>query len=136
MKLILLRVFLLTAAFGWAISAFGIFMPWPWVITQLQGLGAGNIPSDPMLDYWLRMTAGAFTAIGLFFLLLAINPKRFREFIPLAGIFLFAEGIILLIHGLRLHLGPLPFYVDTVFCLAIGAGIWLLRNGAKTTPNK
>jgi hypothetical protein len=29
-------------------------MPWQWVLAQLQGLGAGNIPSDPMLDYWLR----------------------------------------------------------------------------------
>jgi hypothetical protein len=54
MKLILLRVFLLIASFGWGISAFGIFMPWQWVLAQLQGLGAGNIPSDPMLDYWLR----------------------------------------------------------------------------------
>jgi hypothetical protein len=133
MKLILLRVFLLTASFGWAISAFGIFMPWSWILAQLHGLGAANIPSDPMLDYWLRMTAGVFTAIAVLFLALAVSPSRFHEFIPPAGILLFAEGLILLVHGLRLNLEPLPFYVDTAFCLTIGAGIWLLRNEAKTT---
>jgi hypothetical protein len=131
MKLKILRVLLLTAAFGWGISAFGIFMPWSWVVTQLQGLGAGNIPQDPMLDYWLRMTAGAFTGIGVFFLALAINPKRFSEVIWLAGILLFVEGIVLLVHGLRLRLEVLPFCVDAAFCLITGAGIWLLRNEAK-----
>lgn len=107
-------------------------MPWPAVLAQLQGLGTGNLPPDPMLDYWLRMTAGAFTAIGVFFLALAINPRRFSAAIPLAAIFLFAEGLVLLIHGLRLNIAPLPFYVDTAFCLTLGAGIWLLRNAAKS----
>jgi hypothetical protein len=80
-----------------------------------------------MLDYWLRMAAGVSTAIGLFFFVLALNPKRFAAVIPLAGLFLIAEGLILLVHGLRLGLEPLPFYVDVGFCLATGAGIWFLR---------
>jgi len=136
MKLILLRVFLLIASLGWSISAYGIFMPWSSVLAQLQGLGAGNIPSDPMLDYWLRMTAGAFTAIAVLFLALAINPRRFCQVIALAGILLFAEGIVLLIHGLRLKIDPLPFYVDTAFCLIIGASIWFLSSEAGTTKNR
>ena len=133
MKLKLLRIFLLVAAFGWGISVFGIFMSWPWMMGQLQGLGAGDVPSDPMLDYWLRMTAGAFTAIGIFYLLLAVNPKKFSAAMPLAALFLIIEGIILLIHGLRLGLEPIPFYVDVVFCILTGTGIWFLRNEAKKT---
>ncbi|MEN6336832.1 MAG: hypothetical protein ABFE01_21455 [Phycisphaerales bacterium] len=127
MRLRLLRAFLLTAGFGWAISVYGVFAPWPAAAAQLQGLGAGAIPDDPMLDYWLRMAAGAFTGIGLFFFALAWNPTRFAAVIPLAGLFLIAEGLILLVHGLRLGLEPLPFYVDVGFCLATGEGIWLLR---------
>lgn len=127
MRLRLLRVFLLTAGFGWVISVYGVFAPWPAAVVQLQGLGAGDIPHDPMLDYWLRMAAGAFTGIGLFFFALAWNPRRFAAVIPPAGLSLIAEGLILLIHGLRLGLEPLPFYVDTTFCLFTGVGIWLLR---------
>lgn len=43
--------------------------------------------------------------------------------IGLLGGFMVVEGLVLLVHGLMLGLGPLPFYVDTAFCLLIGAGI-------------
>lgn len=136
LKLQLLRVFLLVAGFGWAISLYGVFAPWNAAVSELQGLGAGRIPHDPMLDYWLRMAAGAFTGIGVFFLVVAVNPRRFAAAIPLAGLFLMAEGVVLLVHGLRLGLAPLPFYVDMAFCLLTGAGIWLLRAEGSTNAGR
>lgn len=131
MKYRLLKLLLFASAFGWAISVVGIMFPWSTVIIGLNGLGAGAIPHDPMLDYWLRMTAGAFTGIGIFFLVIAINTHRFSNVIGLAGLLQFTEGIVLLVHGLRLGLPPFPFYGDTSFCLLVGACIWLLRNEAK-----
>jgi len=130
MKARLLRLLLLASAFAWAVSVVGVILPWPVVVTALQGLGARAVPADPMLDYWLRMAAGAFTGVGLFFLALAIWPKRFANVIGMAGALMFAEGIVLLVHGLRLGLPPFPFYADTVFCLLVGAGIWTLRDEA------
>jgi len=126
----LLRLLLLASAFAWAVSVLGVLLPWPMAVTALQGLGAGNIPSDPMLDYWLRMAAGAFTGVGLFFLILALRPARFANVIGLAGGLMFVEGLVLLFHGLRLGLQPLPFYADTAFCLLAGGGIWMLRKQA------
>lgn len=41
------------------------------------------------------------------------------------------EGIVLLVHGLKLGLPPVPFYADTAFCLLVGAGIWSLRGEAR-----
>jgi hypothetical protein len=117
----------LTAAFGWGISVFGIFMPWPSVVKQLNGLGANNIGNDSMLDYWLRMTAGVYTAVGIFFIMLAIKTEKYKSMLPFAGIFLVFEGIVLFIHGIRLGLEPIPFYVDSAFCLFTGIGIWFLR---------
>ena len=84
-----------------------------------------------MLDYWLRMAAGVFTGIGIFLVIVAFNPRKFPAALPIIGILLFAEGIILLVHGIRLHLDFIPFYFDTTFCLLTGLGIWLLRNEAK-----
>jgi hypothetical protein len=126
-RLRLLQLLLLTAGFGWVISIYGVFASWPAVVGQLRGLGAGDIPHNPMLDYWLRMTAGAFTAIGLLFFAMALNPRRFAVVIAPAALFLIGEGIILLVHGLRLGLEPIPFYVDATFCLMTGVGIWLLK---------
>src|ERR1044072_279853 len=64
MKIRLLRFFLCAAAVTWGAAVFGVFVSWSKAAEFLEGLGAKPIAYDPMLDYWLRMAAGAFTLIG------------------------------------------------------------------------
>ena len=123
----ILRLLLFCAAFGWGISAFAVFMPWKMAVEQLQGLGAGQIPPDPMLNYWLRMAGAVFTAIGVLMLLIAINPRKYAAVIPFAGYTMIAIGITLLTWGIILNLDPIPFWIDSAFCLLIGIGILLAR---------
>lgn len=132
-KLRTLRFLLLASALAWAVSVVAVLMPWPMAVAALNGLGAGDIPADPMLDYWLRMAAGAFTGVGVFFFAMAVRPERFANVIGLAGGLMFAEGIVLLVHGLRLGLRPFPFWADTAFCLLAGGGIWALRRAGSET---
>lgn len=121
----ILRLLLFCGGFGFFISVFGVFMPWAAVADQLRGLGAKNLPADPMLNYWLRMQSGANTFVGIFFFALAFNPEKYKNVLSFAWIFLIGEGCILLTWGLVLRLSPLPFVVDSLFCLIIGIGIWL-----------
>lgn len=123
-----LRLILGFAALAWGASVFGVFLPWPAAEQALIGLGAQPIRYDPKLDYWLRMAAGAFTLVGCWYLVLAIWPNRYWNAIPWFGWLMVAEGAILLVHGVRLSLPPLPFYADTAACLLGGTGIvWLSR---------
>ncbi len=126
-----LRFFLLFSAFVWGVSLFGVVLPWTTAVEALQGLGAKTIPTDPMLDYWLRMASGAFTLVGGLFLVLALQPLRYAVIIPWFGWLMLAEGTILLIHGVRLHLPPLPFYADTSACFLGGAGILICSRRTK-----
>ncbi len=126
MKLKLLRLVLGFSAFAWGASIFGVFASWPVAIGALQGFGAGSINHDPMLDYWLRMATGAFTLVGVLFLVLALEPHKHRAIIPWFGGLMLIEGVVLLIHGLRLNLPPLPFVADTVACLGSGVAILYL----------
>jgi hypothetical protein len=119
----LLRIFLGISAFAWGISAVGIFASWSEAEQLLEGLGAKPIAYDPMLDYWLRMAAGAFSLIGGWYLILMIWPQKFRVAVPWFGFLMLVEGLILLVHGLRLSLPPLPFYADASTCLIAGSGI-------------
>ena len=123
MHLKLLRVFLGFSAVAWSASIFGVFLSWPAAIDALQGLGSQTIAYDRMLDYWLRMAAGAFTLVGGLFFLLMLQPEKCRVIIPWFGSLMLVEGLILLVHGVRLQLPPLPFYADTAACLLGGAGI-------------
>ena len=131
MPLRLLRLFLVFAALGWGVTVVGVFASWPQVNGIAQGMGAKPIAYDPMLDYWLRMISGAFALIGLWYLALALCPRKFAVAIPWFGVLMLVEGVILLVHGLRLGLGPLPFYGDVSASLLDGAGILYFARAAK-----
>jgi hypothetical protein len=109
----------------------GVFLSWSAVSQALQGLGAQPIAYDRMLDYWLRMAAGAFALVGCWFLVLMIWPQKFHAAIPWFGGFMLAEGLVLLLHGLRLSLPPFPFYGDTAACFVGGGAILYLARYAK-----
>ncbi len=128
MALKLLRVFLGFSAIAWGVSVFGVFASWSAASEALQGLGAQAISYDPMLDYWLRMASGAFALVGALYLLLLLQPSKYRVIIPWFGGLMLVEGVILLVHGIRLSLPPLPFYADTAACFVGGGGIlWCSR---------
>lgn len=132
MRLRLLRLALILAGLGWAIAVVGVFLPWSTAVAALKELGATEIPNDPMLQYWFRMTAGGFTLIGLFFFALAGRPRTYASALPIAGGLMLFEGMVLLAHGLLLGLPGLPFCADVAFCFATGLAIFLLRSSANT----
>lgn len=128
MSLRFLRIFLVFSSLGWVICVVGIFVSWSRFIALLQGLGGPSVAYDRMLDYWLRMTAGAYTLIGLFYLLLALRPAKYRAVIPWFGWVMVIEGGVLLVHGIRLALPPFPFFADVAACFIGGGGIlWFAR---------
>lgn len=132
MKLRLLRWLLGFSALVWGVSFYGVFARWNAAEQALQGLGARPIAYDPMLDYWLRMAAGAFGLVGVWYLVLTLRPQKFAAAIPWFGALMVAEGAILLAHGVRLHLPPFPFYGDVAACFVGGGGILLLAGAAKS----
>jgi len=84
------------------------------------------------------MASSVFAFIGVAYLFLTIWPRKFAAILPFSGIFMLTEGIILLVHGLRLHLPPFPFWGDVSFCLVGGIGILLcmgsVRGNARFEP--
>ena len=122
-RLKLLRLFLGFSALAWGVSLYGVFASWSAATRALQELGAGTIPSDPMLDYWLRMASGAFGLVGVWYVVLALSPRKYAVAIPWFGWLMIAEGLILLVHGIRLSLPPFPFYGDMAACFLGGGGI-------------
>jgi hypothetical protein len=131
MNLRFLRIFLGFAAFAWGVSVFGVFLSWSAASQALVGLGAKPIAYDRMLDYWLRMASGAFTLVGCWYLVLMIWPRKFHAAIPWFGGLMLVEGVILLVHGVRLSLPPFPFYGDTAACFFGGGGILYCSRYAK-----
>ena len=136
MNLRLLRLFLIFSSLGWLVCVVGIFLSWSSFIDLLRGLGGPNVAYDRMLDYWLRMTAAAYTLIGVLYLLLAMNPSKYRVMIPWFGWVMIAEGCVLLAHGIPLKLPPFPFYADVGACFLGGTGILWFAKRAEYPPRE
>ncbi len=85
--LLRLRLFLGFAALTWGISVYGVFASWTQAMDALGALGAKPVQYDPLLEYWLRMTAGAFTLVGCTYpyLLLMLAPVRHSSLLPWFG---------------------------------------------------
>ena len=131
-KLIILRLMLLASALGWGICLLAVFMPWHGLVKVLQNMGAVTVAEDPMMQYWFRMMAGVYGAVGIFFAMLALKPQRFHNIIGIAGILEFMVGLIVLFHGLVLGLTSSSiFYFDVFLCIGLGAGIWFLKDSSK-----
>jgi len=125
-KPVLLRIFLIYSAIGWGICIVGIFISSDFAFDLLKyfgGIDPVALKADIMYDYWFRMASSAFGLVGIFYLILAIKPEKYAVAIPLAGWFMLIEGIILLIHGLRLGLPSTPLLGDVGFCIVGGLGI-------------
>lgn len=123
----------------WGVSVYGVFASWEGATEALRGLGAEQIYYDRMLDYWLRMAAGAFSLVGAWYFLLMARVNKFWPAIPWFGGLMLAEGLILAGHGLRLSLPPFPFYADVAACFLGGFGIlyfWRRSGGAREGNSK
>ena len=134
-----LRLGLLLSAIGWGISFFFTFTPWNVAADQLDGMGAGPIPYNPLADYWLKMASSVFGCIGIASAMACARPIFFQSLITLLGPFHFVIGITLVIAAWCNHLDSdlhPTFIPDIVFCFTVGTLIGLpLLGGRKPPPN-
>ena len=77
-------------------------------------------PDAPAVRHSAR---GAFTLVGVWYLVLALWPRKFAVAIPWFGWLMVVEGVLLLVSGLRLGIGPFPFWGDVAASLIGGGGI-------------
>ena len=108
----------------------------------LNGMGADDLAYNPMVDYWLRMTAFAFTAIGVQFLVVSLWWRRLITWAWAGAVFQITGGLVLLISATRLELHSGNHQADVLFCFCTGSlmlaslvlGWWMDRRiGAGST---
>ena len=124
------RVLLITALFvgacGWGISVIFLIGSWDKCMEQFRWMGVEGLQHEPILEYWLRMAAAAFTWIGALFGAAAFRPAKFAAVIPWLGWFSLVVGLVLLWSGWSVGMtrAKYPAFVpDIVFCLSVGAAI-------------
>lgn len=118
--LLVARLCLAVAALGWGVSILGVVLPGETAIAFLNRVSGGDLQADPLLVYWLRMTAWAFAFIGALFGWCAWRPlERYALSLALLA-FQLGGGLLLLAFGLAMDLGDHVFWADALFCIDTG----------------
>ena len=115
-----LKIVLWIAAVGCGISILGVVVPWSWLAGCMAMYGLGAVPATPLFVYLMRTGCATYGLIGLYFLVLAGNPRAYAPFLKLSIGGLMFVGLVCLVTGLALNMRP-PWYLgDVLFCWIIG----------------
>lgn len=98
-------------------SAPGVFAPWSSIARWLGVLGL-QAPSDhPLVVYCLRLSSLGFALIGVFFMVLATDPMRYRPMLVLAVCGAFITAGVALVTGCLVQMQPRWYLTDAAASL-------------------
>ena len=114
--------------------AFGV-LPWKAILAWFGFFGIQPPASDPITTYMLRLCMATFGLIGIFFVILARNPMKYGEMLPLAGFGILFMGFFSLLGGIRYGFPVWTYIIDFIFCIVAGVLVFILRKKTMETDS-
>jgi hypothetical protein len=99
-------------------------------------LGVEVLPDSPMFVYVARLTSAMWTMIGVFFIILAMNPERYNVMIPFSGLAMVFLGMVCWVTGLVMGMPPRLVLTDSLSSIVLGTLIFALWDKAKRLQKK
>jgi len=114
--------------------AFGA-LPWKAILAFFRFFGIQPPITDPITTYMLRLCMATFGLIGIFFVILARNPMKYGEMLPLAGFGILFMGLFSLLGGIRYGFPVWCYIIDVIFCTVAGVLVFILRKKVMQTDS-
>ncbi|MBC8473071.1 MAG: hypothetical protein H8D56_26725 [Planctomycetes bacterium] len=129
-----LKICLWIAGIGCLLSLFGMVLP----VSSWQSIaklfGIESVPNLPQFSYAVRVGSGTYAGVGIFFIILALDPLRYGIMVPFSGLGAVFVGVVCAIAGLLTKMAFWWFMGDSLSCLVLGALILVFWKQAKKTP--
>ncbi|MFC1739086.1 hypothetical protein ACFL1G_08570 [Planctomycetota bacterium] len=128
-----LKVCLWIAGILCLLSAFGMFLPisaWE-SIAKYFGIESLHLPDSPLVEYAVRVMSATYAGVGVFFVILALDPMKYGVMIPFTGLAAMCLGVVCGITGLVVSMPVLWFLGDFVSCTVLGVLILVFWRQAK-----
>jgi len=131
MKMRGLKICLWVTGIVCLLSVVGVFLS----ISTLESIagffGMETLPDSPLVMYAIRTMSATFAGIGVFFIILALNPVKYGVLVPFSGIVAVFIGVVCFITGLAAGMPALWFLGDTLSCLVLGVLILMFWQKTK-----
>jgi len=121
-----LKICLWIAGIVCLLGVFGIFLPVRLLESLAKVFGVQLVlPDSPLCLYALRTVSAASVGIGVFFVILALNPMKYGVLVPFSGLAAIFLGVVCGITGLVVGMPYLWFLGDSLSCIVLGVLIFL-----------
>jgi hypothetical protein len=130
-----LKICLWIAGIGCLLSIFGMFLPVSSWESITRFFGIESLPDSPQFMYAVRVGSGTYAAVGVFFIILALNPLKYGVMVPFSGLGAVFVGVVCAIAGLLTEMPFWWFMGDSLSCLILGVLILVFWQQAKTTAS-
>jgi hypothetical protein len=115
-----LKICLWIAGVGCLLSVFGMFLPMPVFESIAKFFGIELLPDSPLLVYAVRLMSATYAAVGVFFIILALDPVKYGVMVPFSGVGAVFVGVVCAITGLLTAMPLWWFLGDSLSCLVLG----------------
>ena len=128
-----LKICLWVAGVLFLLGAAGIFLPDPaWVsIVEFFGGESSDLAYSPLSEYLLRVALAMSFLMGVYLVVLALQPMKYPVLIPFTGLALLFLGLACGVSGVLAAMPVLWFMGDSLSCLVLGVLILLFWQKAK-----
>ncbi len=128
-----LKICLWIAGVGCLLSVFGTFLPMSVFESIAKFFGIELLPDSPLLVYAVRLMSATYAAVGVFFIILALQPMKYGVMVPFSGLGAVFVGVVCAIAGLLTAMPLWWFLGDSLSCLVLGVLILVFWQQAKQT---
>ncbi len=97
--------------------------------------GIETLPDSPLVIYVIRTMSATFAGIGVFFIILALNPVKYGVIVPFSGLTAVFIGVVCLVTGLGVGMPAVWFLGDFLSCAVLGVLILVFWQKAKKTAS-
>ena len=128
-----LKICLWVAGIVCVLSIFGMVLP----VSSLKSIsklyGIESFADSPQFIYAIRVGLGTYAAVGLFFVILALDPLKYGMMVPFSALAAVFIGVLCAIAGLLTKVAFWWFMGDFVSCLVFGILILVFWKQATKT---
>ena len=130
-----LKICLWIAGIVCLLSVFGMFLPVSAWESITKFFGIESLPDSPQFMYAVRLMSGTYSAVGVFFIILALNPMKYGVMVPFSGLGAVFVGVVCAIAGPLSEMPLWWFLGDSLSCLVLGVLILVFWQQAKQTSS-
>jgi hypothetical protein len=126
-----LKICLWISGIACLLSAIGMFLPCSILCAIVRAFGIETTTDSPLLEYGARTTLATYFAIGVYLVILAMDPMKYGILVPFTGVAAVFIGVVCGITGLAVAMPLLWVLGDFVSCTVLGVLILVFWQQAK-----